>query len=201
MPSRPGRLTEGAVSWCFLRSRPSERSLSAGGRRSDMSGPSTFLTETRVQAARIISPFGDLTAAAMPELRRSVARSLSEGAGRIIIDLSGVALVDGVSRAGLDACSRTAGPTQASLIITGSPSPRSQPGDGMATDEPSDLRSGGDTSGTQPRDPICGTFVRGTITGRVLRCADVAGHSGNHRRMRPKEINRSKGRTRAGVLR
>lgn len=40
-----------------------------------------------------------------------------------------------------------------------------------------DTRS--DTSET-PRRPVCGTFVRGTITGRILTCGRALGHLGDH---------------------
>lgn len=41
-----------------------------------------------------------------------------------------------------------------------------------------DVGTGSDPSET--RQPICGTFVRGTITGRVLTCGYLAGHYGDH---------------------
>ncbi len=161
----------------------------------------TFLSETRVQAARVISPVGDLTAATMPELRRSVARSLSEGAGRIIIDLSGVAVVDGFGREALAACSRAADAAHASLVVTGMPSARSRRGDDATTSSPNTQAATRCTVGMQPRDPVGGAFVRATITGRVLRCGDAVGHRGDHQETRPKSTTGPKRRTRPGVLR
>ena len=54
--------------------------------------------------------------------------------------------------------------------------------------------------GATPQPQVCGTFVRGTITGRVLKCGYSAGHGGDHERTRPK-TRRVKNRTRPGILR
>jgi hypothetical protein len=54
--------------------------------------------------------------------------------------------------------------------------------------------------GATPQPRVCGTFVRGTITGRVLKCGYSAGHGGDHERTRPK-TRRVKNRTRPGILR
>ena len=166
-----------------------------------MSVPSTFLSETRVRVALIISPVGDLTAATMPALRVSVARSLSEGVGRIIIDLSGVAVVDEFGHAGLAACSLAADAAHASLVLTGLPSPHSPRSDGVATSERNQLAMGRDQHGTQPQDRVCGRFVRGTISGRVPRYGDDIGHPGDHERMRPKNATDSRTRVRPPVSR
>lgn len=166
-----------------------------------MTVANTFLSETRVQAARVISPVGDLTAATMPELRRAVARSLSEGAGRIIIDLSGVPQIDGFGRAGLAACSRAADAAHASLVVTGVPAVRSGRGDDATTSTPNTQAATRCPAGMPPRDPVGGGFVRATITGRVLRCGDAVGHRGDHQEMRPKSTTGPKRRTRPGVLR
>jgi hypothetical protein len=81
-----------------------------------MTAPSTFLSDTRVRAAQLVSPVGDLTAATTPGLRTSVARSLSEGARRVIVDLSQVTFVDQDGRDGLAACSLAADAAHAVLV-------------------------------------------------------------------------------------
>lgn len=60
------------------------------------------------RSAHVASPVGELNAQTMPELRRWVARQLSEGIDRIVIDLSQVSRVDDAAQAGLVICARAA---------------------------------------------------------------------------------------------
>jgi hypothetical protein len=50
----------------------------------------------------------------------------------------------------------------------------------MRVSETRVVGGGRNTSETLRPGPKCGTFVRGTITGRVLTCGYVVGHHGDH---------------------
>jgi anti-anti-sigma regulatory factor len=69
-------------------------------------------------AARVVRPTGALSATAMPELRRLISTWLSEGARRIVIDLTEVTSIDESAAAGLVVCARAARAAHAILVVT-----------------------------------------------------------------------------------
>jgi anti-anti-sigma regulatory factor len=72
----------------------------------------------RPPVARVVRPSGALTAAAIPGLRRWVATQLSEGARRIVVDLSRVTSCDDSAVSGLLVCERAARAAHAVLVVT-----------------------------------------------------------------------------------
>jgi len=66
-----------------------------------------------------------------------------------------------------------------------------------------DTRDAGTRSDTSetPRRPVCGMFVRGTITGRILTCGRVVGHLGDHQGQQHARRAGMRQVDRAGVLR
>lgn len=69
------------------------------------------------RSAYVVTPVGELNAETMPELRSWVAHRLSEGVGRIVIDLSHVSCVDDAALAGLVICARAARAAHARLVV------------------------------------------------------------------------------------
>jgi anti-anti-sigma regulatory factor len=69
------------------------------------------------RATHVASPSGELNARTMPELRRWVGNRLTEGADRIVIDLSHVTGIDEAAQAGLVICARAARAAHSRLVI------------------------------------------------------------------------------------
>ena len=75
--------------------------------------------DERGRPARVVTPLGELTFLTMPELRTWIAERLSEGVGRIIIDMSKVTRLDDSARAGLVICARAARAAHSRLVVGG----------------------------------------------------------------------------------
>jgi anti-anti-sigma regulatory factor len=83
-----------------------------------MALPGYLQSEWRPPAARVVRPSGALTATTILGLRRWVATQLSEGARRIVVDLSQVSSCDDSAVSGLLACERAARAAHAVLVIS-----------------------------------------------------------------------------------
>jgi anti-anti-sigma regulatory factor len=78
--------------------------------------------DRRGRSARIVTPIGELTALTMPVLRTWIGERLSEGARRIVVDMSQVTRLDDSARAGLVICARAARAAHARLVVSGTTS-------------------------------------------------------------------------------
>ncbi len=83
-----------------------------------MVSPDYLQTEWRPPVTRVVRPTGALTATTTPGLRRWVATQLSEGARRIVVDLSRVTSCDDSAVSGLLICERAARAAHAVLVVT-----------------------------------------------------------------------------------
>ncbi len=152
-----------------------------------------FLNETRGRGERVIRPAGQLTDMTEGALRASVARAISQGAHRIVVDLSSVGRIDGRGRVALVECSRAARAARATMVVSAAPghvrallraSDREVDArDGLAhavhvgSDELAVERVGGQGDAAKP---VCGAFVHRTPTGHAMTCALRVGHGGGH---------------------
>lgn len=83
-----------------------------------MAAPDYLQSEWRPPVARVVRPTGALTATTIPGLRRWVATQLSEGARRIVVDLSQVTSCDDSAVSGLLICERAARAAHVVLVVT-----------------------------------------------------------------------------------
>jgi anti-anti-sigma factor len=152
-----------------------------------------FLNETRGRGERVIRPAGELTDTTEGALRASVTRAISQGAHRIVLDLSSVGRIDGKGRDALVECSRAVRAARATLVVSAAPGHvrallRASDREMDARDDLADaLLIGADElaveHGRRQEDagkPVCGAFVHRTPTGHAMVCALGVGHGGDH---------------------
>lgn len=158
-----------------------------------MRSATRFFGETHESSERVVRPVGDLTAATAAALRRSVAVPLSQGAARIVLDLSLTRRIDRQGRAALVECSHAVRAANGTLVVLSAPGyVKSLLRDSTAQDDAQ--RRGGvglegevDELGEQRRRleavhgrRVCAAFVSRTATGHPMLCVLSVGHDGTH---------------------
>ena len=152
-----------------------------------------FGLELRGLGEHVVRPLGDLTEATAPALCRSVAVPLSNGAPRIVLDLSMTRRIDAGGRRALIECSRAVRCAHGTLALVSAPGYvrdlfRASDAEHdaqarMAAEVQSEVDELGEQrhrlESTHGRR-VCAVFVSRTTTGHPLLCGLTVGHSGTH---------------------
>jgi len=157
-----------------------------------MSSARLFLAETQNAGERTVRPVGDLTEVTAPAFRRSVESPLSNGATRIVLDLSLTRRIDPHEREALVECSRAVRSARGTLVLVSAPGHvrdlfHASNAEGEAQERVRHLVDEVDELGEQRHRlegthgrRVCAAFVCRTTTGHPLLCALSVGHSGTH---------------------